>query len=282
MELIRNPYKLKYEEAKAKYDAFGYEIMVEEKRKLSIVKRSLMKPEELGLKSVDEAIQKYKELDKKIGDMITSPEFNAANKAMQDAKNLYHGSVTGNAKQLKDKLSEIRDMGYGELNVKAHLSNSRSPMRPIVEKAYDHYPTAWITKSINEGELKVKKVDRGYYSHSNKEIAISGWTDDMSFKTSVHELGHRFERVVDGIKDAEKVFYDRRTTGEALQWLGSGYGYDEKSRFDDFLNKYMGKDYGGSAYELVSMGFEYAYTKPVDLWADEDMAEWIYGLLALK
>ena len=44
----------------------------------------------------------------------------------------------------------------------------------------------------------------------------------------------------------------------------------------------MGKDYGGTAYELVSMGFQYAYTEPATLLKDEDMAEWIYGLLALK
>ena len=43
----------------------------------------------------------------------------------------------------------------------------------------------------------------------------------------------------------------------------------------------MGKDYGGRAYELVSMGFEYAYTNPTKLWEDEDFATWIYGILAL-
>nr|DAO43703.1 MAG TPA: minor capsid protein [Caudoviricetes sp.] len=282
LEQLRAPLKAQYEDAKAKYDAFGYERMIEEKKKLSMVNRSLMKPEELGLKSVDESLKKYRELDKKIGDMIVSPEFNAAHKTMNDAKTLYYGSVADNAKQLKDKLSEIRNMGCGDLDVTAHLGKSRSPMRPIIENAYNHYPTDWVRKSVEGGKLKVKKVDRGYYSHSESTIAISGWTDAMSFKTSVHELGHRFERVVEGIKDAEKLFYDRRTAGEALQWLGSGYTYSEKSRFDKFLSKYMGKDYGGSAYELVSMGFEYAYTKPVELWDDEDMAEWIYGLLALK
>lgn len=44
---------------------------------------------------------------------------------------------------------------------------------------------------------------------------------------------------------------------------------------------YMGKDYKGYAYELVSMGFQYAYTDPLKLMKDEDMAEWILGILAL-
>ena len=43
----------------------------------------------------------------------------------------------------------------------------------------------------------------------------------------------------------------------------------------------MGKDYGGSWYELVSMGFEYAYTNPTKLLQDEDFAQFIYGILSL-
>ena len=43
----------------------------------------------------------------------------------------------------------------------------------------------------------------------------------------------------------------------------------------------MGKDYHGTAYELVSMGFELAYTDTIKLLDDEDMAEWILGMLAV-
>ena len=43
----------------------------------------------------------------------------------------------------------------------------------------------------------------------------------------------------------------------------------------------MGKDYGGSSYEIVSMGFEMAYTEPVELLKDKDMAELIFGILAI-
>ena len=43
----------------------------------------------------------------------------------------------------------------------------------------------------------------------------------------------------------------------------------------------MGKDYGGTAYELVSMGFQMAYTEPERLLDDPDMAEWIFGILTL-
>ena len=88
------------------------------------------------------------------------------------------------------------------------------------------------------------------------------------------------------MKEMEQEFYNRRTKGEKLQRLKDiypelGYNASELTRKDKFLNAYMGKDYGSRAYELVSMGFESAYTNPAYLLQDEDMAEWIYGLLAI-
>ena len=188
-------------------------------------------------------------------------------------------TVGSYAKALKDKLSEVREMGSGGMDVKAHLNNSRSSMRPVVEKAYDHYPTSWVQASVNYGTMTPKKVNRGYYA--GKEIAISGYTDESQLSTAFHELGHRFEDAVTGIKVREKDFYNRRTAGESLEWLGDGYDRREVTRKDDFLHPYMGKDYGGSAYELVSMGFEYAYTDPTTLAKDEDMQQLILGILTV-
>ena len=98
--------------------------------------------------------------------------------------------------------------------------------------------------------------------------------------SNVHELAHRFEACVPGIKDTEREFYERRTAGEKLEWMGAGYRFDEVTRKDNFLSIYMGKDYGGTAYELVSMGFQYAYTDYEKLKQDEDMRDWILGILA--
>ena len=43
----------------------------------------------------------------------------------------------------------------------------------------------------------------------------------------------------------------------------------------------MGKDYSGSAYELVSMGFELFFTKPSVLMKDPDYFKFISGILAM-
>lgn len=186
-----------------------------------------------------------------------------------------------NVKWLTDQLSKVREVGTTGLDIAKHLNNSHSAMRPIVEEAYSHYPKSWVEKSIARGNLTPVKVTRGYYDDYGKKIAISFRTPTQAQGTALHELAHRFERAVPGIRDAEKAFYERRTAGEALQWLGSGYDKSEVTRFDKFVHAYMGKDYGGSAYELVSMGFQYAYTDPIMLAKDPDMQAWIYGQLLL-
>lgn len=183
------------------------------------------------------------------------------------------------AQWLKEELSKVRSMGSDGFDVKSHLRNSRSPVAKNVEYAYNLYPSDWVEASIARNQMSVRKVDRGYYGGG--EICISGWSERDFNETAIHELGHRFEDSVRGIRSAEKEFYNRRTEGEELSWMGAGYGRNEVTRRDDFLHSYMGKDYGGHFYELVSMGFEYAYTDPIHLAKDRDMQTWIYGILAL-
>jgi hypothetical protein len=91
------------------------------------------------------------------------------------------------------------------------------------------------------------------------------------------------EDMVPGIKKLEKEFYNKRTQGEALKWLGPGYKQTEKTRFDNFLSPYMGKDYGNkddSFYELLSMGLESVFAGSYDLAKDADYANFIYGIIA--
>lgn len=280
---FKEPLKQEVDRAKSELDKYQKELdELESKRKdLQMVRRGLKSPDEMGYDSIDKVDDEYRKLTDRIVQIKANPEYTKAYDNWFEANKTYNGKQADNMAWLKAKLAEIRNMGSGNLPVKAHLNNSRSPVRKYIETAYSHYPTEWVQKSIDKGNLTPKKVDRGYYSEWRKIIAISGWTDESSIETAIHELGHRFERAVPAIKEMEKLFYDRRTKGEALQWLGRGYGRDEKSRKDDFISPYMGKDYNGTAYELVSMGFEYAYTDPLKLATDPDMEAWIYGILSL-
>lgn len=199
-----------------------------------------------------------------------------------DAELTLHGTHTEQTQWLASRLSEVRAVGVGDLDIKAHLNNSRSPARKFIENAYRNYPADWVTASVNHGTMKVGSSQRGYYFNLYREIKISTYSEEHSYANGFHELGHRFEYVVPGIREQETAFYARRTDGEQLEWLGSGYRRNEKTRRDQFLDAYMGKDYGGTAYELVSMGLEYAYTNAARLAQDTDMQAWIYGLLLLR
>ncbi len=186
-----------------------------------------------------------------------------------------------NARSFAAHLAKIRPVGADEADLSAHLISKSSKVRPVVAEAYRHYPKDWTEQSFARGTLATKKVGRGYYYDGGKTIAISGYGSGDQLKTAIHELGHRMEKTVPDLLQVEKAFYERRTAGEDLEWLGGSYDKDEKARRDKFISMYMGKDYEGYAYELVSMGFQYAYTDPLTLMKDEDMAEWILGILAL-
>jgi hypothetical protein len=178
-------------------------------------------------------------------------------------------------------VAEARGEERGSLTAeeyKAHFGR-KTETRDAVAEAYGRYPASWVKASLDKSALDVKKVGRGYYADWRNELMISGEGNDAK-NTAVHEIGHRMERVR-GLIAAEKRFYEERTAGEDLQWLGAGYARSEVTRKDDFVHPYIGKDYGGSAYELVSMGMEgiIGFTNQVDLSGDEDMRDWITGIL---
>ena len=210
------------------------------------------------------------------------------------------------ANTLRDVLSQFREMGNEavKLGVKSKTDTAK-----VLEDALSYYPKDWVQYAIDSGGIKVRHVSRGYCDTFDNLICLSGMGDEDTFTTAIHELGHYFETKASisskfvpfdpsktwwkpymrdnygdaesYILNAEREFYKRRTQGESLEWLGSGYDKKEVTRKDKFLHPYMGKDYNGDAFELVSMGFQYAYTDPERLARDPDMEEWIYGILSL-
>ena len=285
---VNGGYLKEYNEAKAKWD--------EEKEKYSTlytdqryqdgikIRRGFYKWDEFDHFTTEEEYEKFmQETDKKLREIKESAAYTEA-KAAFDRANTNLGDERERAEKFAQIIGRTRSVGYDAKALDAHLNNSRSPMKKEVAWAYQLYPTDWIDASVARGNITPKKVRRGYYSDALAEIAISG-SGNGAKETAVHELGHRFEQAVPSILDAEKSFYNRRTDGEPLERLRDitniGYDSSEKARKDDFIEPYMGKDYGGRAYELVSMGFQYAYCEPTKLAKDPDMQQWVYGLLTL-
>lgn len=215
-------------------------------------------------------------------------EIKLAKKELEEAIELFWrpaGRIPQGA--LLEKLKAFRELGRPHGRLKTHfVDGSDKAVSEHIKEALQVYPTSWIKKSTRYGKLEARSANRGFYRAAvsrgrSTVMAISGGTDKQRNSTAIHELGHRFEDVMPEIVRLEKAFYKKRTKGEDLQWLGGAYDKSEMARFDKFLNPYMGKDYGGWAYELVSMGFEMAYTRPDELIKDEEYADFILGILAL-
>ena len=239
---------------------------------------------ELGTKYFDKDLEfQYARLQGK----ANAPELEKESKAIKKMRDEIAKKIAELEKKwedqksagLKSVLSEIRTLGgVTKDNMKDFMNLARGgKTADATIDAMNFYPSDWLKHSAGFGvKLKPKwNTGRAYYAPATGEIRV-----DERRGTCIHELGHRFEQVVPGIREAEQRFYAQRTAGEELKWLGPGYSTREVTRRDNFLSPYMGKDYGGQAFELVSMGFQYAYTDYERLSQDEDMRNWILGILA--
>lgn len=190
-------------------------------------------------------------------------------------------------------LSEIRPMG--STNTHTWAKGTQSKAKEAIERAQQFYPTDWLEHSHTFGPLEAKVIKRGFYRGyappRAAEFRVSGKTDARLLNVATHELGHRFEHIRPEIKRLEKEFYDRRTAGEGLAWLGKdipgggGYAKTEVSRFDNFLDPYMGKDYGNketSYFEIFTMGAESVFTGSYKIDTDPEYYNFILGVLASK
>lgn len=244
------------------------------------------------IQAVDDGVkaklQEFKEYD---GIILKLPhaerDYGKRNRLLNEYQEAFDTSYHKTSDVVKAELRKIRPLGLGNIDDKKILKKSSSVARPLIKDALDCYPTEWLQQHAdNATPLIAKVVNRGYFNEYERVIAISGVDksgfERSAFSCAVHELGHNMEHVVKGILSHEKSFYERRTAGEALMKLGGNYKSSEVTRKDHFLDPYMGKDYGGRAYELVSMGFEYAFTDPKTLIQDEDFAQFIFGLLTIR
>ena len=134
---------------------------------------------------------------------------------------LQESNAIKNADIIKSELAKYREMGVpSDVDMKKHLTKPNSRASKIIAKAYDYYPTDWVRKSAEHGIIDVGTAKRGYYSAGFKELRLSGARGKRnSFRTALHELGHRMEDVDKAILERERQFYEYRTKGETLQSL---------------------------------------------------------------
>lgn len=100
----------------------------------------------------------------------------------------------------------------------------------------------------------------------------------------VHELAHWLEDHNPELHRRVVEFYERRTQGDTLQWMGPGYGPEELYRRDKWITEYMGLDYhdGRERYatEVLSMGLDHFYNKTALLaQRDPEMFDFVFNIV---
>ncbi len=125
-----------------------------------------------------------------------------------------------------------------------------------------------------------ENAGRAFYKASG-EAALRGvhiFNGDGK-STVVHELGHWFEFNAKGAQSEANKFLKMRTKGETAEWLGDSYDKIEIAKKDKFLDPYIGKQYGGAATEVLSMGYEMMLNAPYQLMTgDPGMFDFLYDL----
>lgn len=179
---------------------------------------------------------------------------------------------------IREALAAARPFGGVTHRDVTPASGARDDWRRRLDVAEGYYPTAWLERSASS-PLAVTSSRRAYYSHGSNLLAMrtgggvtnSSAYDDYVDEVTVHELGHRMERMVPGLTALEFAYVRRRSTGPdgnlepaaKLSTLESSKGYDdhEIAYPDEWSIPYAGKTYEGgrggpdtTAWEVFQVG----------------------------
>jgi uncharacterized protein with gpF-like domain len=179
---------------------------------------------------------------------------------------------------------------FGSSETHEFAKGSAKANKTRIADAQKYFPKDWLQKSIQDAKdngLKTSRARRGSYVHAriwdkDRKKYISQIALSEHAQCAHHEMAHRMEFLFPEIIKLEKEFYERRTMGNSLIEIRkiNGYNYfpkGEKARTDEFAHPYIGKDYGGIAYELLSMGFENLVSHKYN--TDKEFDAFIVGLL---
>lgn len=185
----------------------------------------------------------------------------------------------------KNASSYIDLQGMGERSAK------------LFDRAVSYVPTAMLetvkrgkvkaVRDLSSGRDKSTEHDespvRSEFDPATNTITIRRGSDEL---TIVHELMHAVEEHDPEFLDAEREYFEKRTRGKTRARLYELTGNDE---YDDSelaydvggkcVDPYMFKDYGGSGYELMSMGVEMLYRSPSAYSKDFEMLKWVLSML---
>jgi SPP1 gp7 family putative phage head morphogenesis protein len=177
---------------------------------------------------------------------------------------------------VKSVIAQVRPLGRQAMQT---APRTEQAVMPAFQRAFECYPDEWQTRSNQAAPMRAGLTSRGRYNPNTSVIKTSGANEVERLSTCIHELGHRMEAVVPNLSRLEREWYERRTQGEALEWLGPGHRRTELTRKDQFTHTYIGKDYGGEFYEVFTMGVECVFLGQHGIDNDPDLIDFVLGTL---
>lgn len=148
-----------------------------------------------------------------------------------------------------------------------------------------------LAVTVDEDDLSFTvEIEGGRVTTARTYTSASELTTDKSERVTIHEVAHRMEHTNPDVLSLESAFYRRRVTGDdgeiepTTSYMGSRR---ERVRSDGFVDPYVGKDYDGRAYEVLSVGMEAVFAGSMGgligvdhRAADPDHRAFVLGLLA--
>ena len=206
------------------------------------------------------------------------------------------GRVGDEATVFRDELMRMLDAEVGTqtpATVVAH--GSRKGAAKTVVKASQLLPNSWTERTDAFGALYVREsVQRAFqvtvegdYSGRRINMKQQGFgirpgelnagyiaTRSNDIETALHEFTHRIQSALPELDQLFQDLHKRRTTGEPLKRLKDiypqfNYRLDEVTREDHYINAYFGKEYEGSAKEVMTMAIESVIYRNSPLTASE-------------
>lgn len=172
-------------------------------------------------------------------------------------------------------------------------TSAQFPLDVVGTSRAFHYSSS--ARGMGRGGTTLALDDR----QSSGAFAYAGAFDSYGEEVTLHELGHRMEEKIPGLKALEFAYVRSRTTHpdgagnvaiEELVPLGGGYEASEKAYKDEFPNPYTGKSYefGGPFdnnpaarnWEAFQVGLQDVFGRASMAHGDETLHQFVLGVLA--
>lgn len=215
--------------------------------------------------------------------------------------------VVGKPEELKSIFSNYREMG-ASINDDKWFTGSNKNVKTRLQSAFSDYPKDWGDR-VNRSDRKffAGKTRRGFFQKAlvntnnrylskaivtgsdGKRRPMSGISiyssGEGGLSTEWHEIGHLVEAFNPNVLKQSLAWVAKRTEGEKLSLLrdifkDDRYRYDEKTKKDNFISPYIGKDYGDNASEVLSVGLQSLYTGESVFTGYDDKGEKVYKSIA--